>query len=120
MLPEGISIDADHGILELPFYQGEMFNDKWNERTGGSLLGLDLSTEIPLLIRELASLDTTIITENECLKNLALVFSRATYFSALAQNLGNLFGRIGQRIDRVTSPLGNIIGTEPDGWTHIC
>jgi hypothetical protein len=91
MLPEALSIDNDHGILELPFYEGETFNDKWNEQTGGALLGLDLSSEIPRLIRELASIDATVITKNERLKNVPLVFDQATYCSALGTKFEKFF-----------------------------
>ena len=87
LLPKAVSIDDDHGVVELPFYRGETFNDKWNEQTGGALLGLDLSTEIPRLIDELAWIDATIVTENERLKNVPLVFDHATYLSTLASRL---------------------------------
>lgn len=80
VLPKSLSIDPDNKIITLPNYNGEKFNDKWNELTGGSLLGLDLTVDVPLLLKDLSSIDIEKIITNPKLKDVKnLVFDNKKY-----------------------------------------
>lgn len=80
ILPKAIEIDKKNLQLFLPLYQGENFNDKWNEATGGSLLGLDLSAEVPEILYELSTIDSSIVVNNKELKNIPrLIFHVEEY-----------------------------------------
>lgn len=57
ILPHSLLLDESSNSITLPFYEGETFNDRWNNETGGSLLGIDLALETALLIRDLALID---------------------------------------------------------------
>ncbi len=71
-LPAAVSIDETHPepVLTLPFYEGENFNEKWDESNGGLPLGLDLSIEFPAIIRDLSKIDIQPIIENPRLKDI--------------------------------------------------
>ncbi len=80
VLPKSLSIDLDNKIITLPNYDGEKFNDKWNELTGGSLLGLDLTVDVPLLLKDLSYIDIKQIITNPKLKDVNnLVFNHKKY-----------------------------------------
>lgn len=57
VLPKAIEVNKKSSLLVLPYYEGDTFNEKWTEATGGSLLGLDLSAEIPEVLYELSQID---------------------------------------------------------------
>lgn len=88
VLPKSISIDANANIITMPFYKGQTFNDLWNESTGGSLLGLDLSLEVPQILKDLAQVNISDIFKNEKIKNIPnFVFEHNVYLSELENRL---------------------------------
>ena len=67
VLPKAISSNLETSELSVQFYDGETFNDRWNEENGGLGLGLDLATEIPGVLADLATIDTALFTESKAL-----------------------------------------------------
>ena len=66
-LPQALEIDETSNLLTLPYYGGELFNGKWDESNGGSPLDLDLSQEIPLMLKDLAQIDISHVISNDVL-----------------------------------------------------
>ena len=62
LLPSALTMDADRGLLILPRYEGEDLAARWDETDGGALLGTDLATEIPVILQDLARIDTACVT----------------------------------------------------------
>lgn len=73
VLPQALSIDKGSKVLTLPFYEGELFNEKWDESSGGLPLGLDLVKEVPLILKDLSNIDTSSITFSEVLSEIPRV-----------------------------------------------
>ncbi len=71
VLPKAMEINTGQSVVILPFYEGETFNEKWNEKTGGILLGLDLSVEIPEILRELSTIAIGTVLDNKKLQNIS-------------------------------------------------
>lgn len=69
-LPRALKINYKNSSLSLPLYQGQLFNGLWNEATGGALLKLDLSKEVPQIIKELSKIDIRPIQKHPKLKHL--------------------------------------------------
>ncbi len=94
ILPKAVSVDRRRGRLALPYYRGQDFNDAWTEATGGSRLGLDLCVEAARVLAELATIDPSIVTGNERLRNgRRLVFDQAAYVSELPARLARFLDR---------------------------
>jgi hypothetical protein len=91
ILPKTIEVDEKSSLLVLPFYEGEVFNDKWNETTGGALLGLDLSVEIPGILHELSTIDSEVALDNKELQTIPrFIFNTEQYlpeFDTIADRL---------------------------------
>lgn len=66
-LPSAVKADSDAKMLTLPYYDGETFNQKWNESNGGLPLGLDLAKDIPQVIQDLSRIDTKPFIDNKSL-----------------------------------------------------
>jgi hypothetical protein len=80
ILPKAIIINERKFVLELPYYYGETFNEKWTEETGGSLLGLDLSVEIPQILYELSKIDVSLVLNNTRLQLIPrIIFDTQEY-----------------------------------------
>ena len=74
------SLPSKEGELVLPFFEGRTYNDVWNESTGGSLLGTELSDEVPQILYELSLIDTRPILENSSLQMIPkLAFDHESY-----------------------------------------
>ena len=59
-IPEVLRSDGSvgqHGAVYFRHYDGETYNDKWNEENGGSLLGTELSSEMVQLLEDLQKID---------------------------------------------------------------
>ena len=69
-LPEALSLNRQQSTLSLPFYKGQTFNGLWNEATGGAPLKLDLSREVPEMIKDLSQIDISPVLNNLKLKKL--------------------------------------------------
>ncbi len=99
VLPKAHEIDKEGNHIVLPFYEGERFNEKWDERTAGSLMGTDLATEIPEILKELATIDIAPIVANEKIQSIPkLTFNTEQYlpeFDILAERIRNT-GRLSQ------------------------
>jgi hypothetical protein len=88
VLPTALSINIEEQTLELPFYDGQTFNELWNKSTGGSLLGLDLSSEAARVLNDLAIIDITAILSNEALKKIPkLIYDQETHVYELGATL---------------------------------
>jgi hypothetical protein len=88
ILPKSISIKTESGIITMPFYEGQIFNNLWNEQTGGSLLDLDLSSEVPQILRDLTKIDISEFIGNEKIKSIGnLVFDHSMYIIELKARL---------------------------------
>ena len=80
ILPKSLSVDSNEHLLTLPFYEGETFNSKWDESNGGAPLGLDLSSEVPLLIKDLSQIDIYFVVDNPKVMSIPnLVFDHKLY-----------------------------------------
>lgn len=89
ILPQAIGIDEEKRTLLLPYYEGEIFNSKWTELNGGLALGLDLSKEIPLLLKDLSKVNTSFMLSNEAISEIPkLAFNHeeaVDYFGNIAE-----------------------------------
>lgn len=75
ILPEAINLDKTSGSVTLPYYEGETFNDAWNVNSGGAEMDLSLTRTIPLLLKDLATVETSIFTDDVSLAHaLNLVY----------------------------------------------
>lgn len=68
ILPKALFIDEEEAMLTLPYYEGKTFNSLWTESNGGASMDLELTDKIPLLIKELASIDISFIMANSFFK----------------------------------------------------
>lgn len=85
LLPSAITIDADRGLLVLPRYDGEDLAARWDETDGGASLGLDLAARIPVVLEDLARIDTARVTTDPVLSAIpGLVFDHAAAFTRSA------------------------------------
>jgi hypothetical protein len=73
MLPKALSINHRLQTLSLPFYHGQVFNGLWNEATGGALLKLSLSKDVPQIIQDLSKIDISPVQKHPKLKRLQKV-----------------------------------------------
>jgi hypothetical protein len=73
----------------MPHYEGELFNGTWDEQTGGSLLGLDLSKDVPLVIKDLMIIDVNPILKNTKLSKIdRFAFNHKEYLADFQEHLG--------------------------------
>lgn len=85
LLPSAISIDADRGLLVLPRYDGEDLAARWDEGDGGALLGTGLAARIPVVLEDLARIDTASLTTDPVLSTIpGLAFDHAAALSRSA------------------------------------
>lgn len=73
VLPHALEVDEESHSLTLPYYEGELFNGKWDESNGGLPLGLDLSKEVPLILKDLSKIDIALIISDKKLLELPKV-----------------------------------------------
>lgn len=87
-LPLPIKLEVNASMLTLPYYDGETFNEKWNESNGGSLLGLDLAKDIVEVIKDLSLVDTKQFINNKTLATTSkFIFEHQearTYYTGIA------------------------------------
>ena len=90
-LPESNGTNKNHSKLLLTHYEGETFNKKWTEETGGLLLGLDLSTEVPEMLYDLSKIKTSVVLDNKRLQSIPkLIFNTTEFipeFESIARRL---------------------------------
>jgi hypothetical protein len=91
VLPRAIKVDEASRILTLPYYEGETFNEIWNIDTGGAGMDTSLATTIPLLLKDLITVEPDIFTADNLLAqtpNLAYDHEHAVhYFGSLCGDL---------------------------------
>lgn len=109
VLPHALKIDKRNRTLTLPRYQGEFFDDKWNTTDGGEPLGLDLATEMPLVLKDLSEIEVTQVTSNKQLSRIPkLVFSHddaVKYYTKLATEFKNSGALSSETIPKIRSIL---------------
>jgi hypothetical protein len=85
-LPKAAAVDYEKSVIYLPFYEGETFNEKWSESDGGLMFGLDLSVEVPSMLKDLSMIDTELVRKQKKLKQFPKIqFNRSEYLSDLKQ-----------------------------------
>lgn len=66
-IPEVLRVDESmgpHGTIFFRKYDGQTYNDKWSEQTGGSDLGTDLSSEMARLIQDFRKIDISWVLQH--------------------------------------------------------
>jgi hypothetical protein len=69
-LPSAITIDAGRGLLILPYYDGEDLAARWHESDGGASLDTGLAARIPVVLEDLAAIDTAAVTTDPVLSKI--------------------------------------------------
>lgn len=94
ILPKAVYIDKKSRTLTLPYYEGKVFNDIWTTENGGALMNLDLAITTPILLKDLAHIDTKYVTNSLLTaKNPKLIFNHdkaEPYFSSIARKIHKL------------------------------
>ena len=86
LLPAAITIDPTRRLLILPHYDGDDLASQWHESDGGALLGPGLAAAIPVVLADLARIDTACVTTDPVLSQIpGLVFDHT---AALARSAG--------------------------------
>jgi hypothetical protein len=66
-LPETLRVNRRKKWVEMPFYEGTRFDNRWHEQdartAGGRALGLCLANEMALLLKDFAKIDTNWISQ---------------------------------------------------------
>jgi hypothetical protein len=101
ILPKSIKTDKGNLILIMPDYtaenyEGETFNSKWNVALGGSEFGNYLADEIPDIVFDLSVVDTSIVYENEILKQSNKLEFRTDEYLNEFKDVTDLFCKHGQ------------------------
>jgi hypothetical protein len=91
-LPKAFKIDRKNSTISMPFYEGSTFNDVWNEATGGRLLGLKLSKDVPKLLEDLLKIDIGPILKNPKLIAIPRAqFNQGDYLPIFARLLNTFY-----------------------------
>lgn len=69
-LPSAITIDAGRGLLILPYYDGEDLAARWHESDDGASPGTGLAARIPVVLQDLAAIDTAAVTTDPVLSKI--------------------------------------------------
>ncbi|HEV7701938.1 MAG TPA: hypothetical protein VGO63_00615 [Candidatus Paceibacterota bacterium] len=84
ILPKLISINTNTNTITLPFYEGQIFNNLWDKFTAGSLLDIDLASEVPQILKDLVKVNISDIIKNKNIKNIPdIMFQQSIYLSEL-------------------------------------